>query len=1235
MSEQDDLAADSFHETVKRLLGVADARLEGCLYRAATESAGVRAFLDRLEADLGRELASTIDDALGWRLWEAAQRLRERTRQTSQVPGVTASVLDSVVIKSPKRPRRSRWQVETPVTDALDGSEQRLSGVDWTLVAQLRLQGPTTFASLDPALDNTVVGPRLQDTTSTASKYAQPAEMDREPCIDLFWETANLGAGEPSLAMFALAPFLKQPLQTEHDGDGVGGFNSNRRPMIGNVFKAKVPKLWRATGELSRSARNGSDLLLQWLRRDLAQTGCVVPNRRTLDEQATTAIVTTAAMPSSTLASNASPAPRLENGGAGATTGADRGFCLATEAQAGNGNLHMEPEPSAGFHTPAQPENEQELHASQQGTKAIVRRQHRRSVSPAYARCGSVSESTTVSSSLSIGDREDARLRGQRHADWSSSATETVPGDQSLAIRYPLVAGHDCAPDAAPRQDMLKEATPRFSTMISSWASDSMRPPDALCLPSSACRPQDHAENVIAFRSSEDGHPPPALPIARCEEMLIDLVARFPVVIVVGETGSGKSTQIPQYLWRAGWARQRHQEASTTEMTYAASGKWIGCTQPRRVATTRLAKRVASEMGCNVGGLVGYSIRFEDRTSAATEIKYMTDGVLLREAASDPRLSCYSILMIDEAHERSLNTDLLLAILKRRFDNAITETRSGRPLSAAVNQRLVIASATLDAGRFTTYFQGAPILTVPGRLFPVDILWRPLPRWRSPNRAGLARGFTTDYLETTIQLALEIHQHEADGDILAFLTGQDDVEAAVAIMTERWTALERIQHPSSGGARRLVARALYANMPLSRQQQALVRPPSGTRKCIFATNVAETSLTIDGIRYVIDSGLAKQKIYLPSGLAGVERLVLAPISQAAARQRAGRAGRTSPGRCFRLYSREAWEREMLPHTVPEIARTDLSQLVLRLVHLGIIERAQDLLEGSHEPLVRFLDPPPVPALVVAMQHLWTLTALDGITGRLTAVGERLAVLPLEPRLGRFLLAGIDLGCPDEVLTIVAMLSVGAGESSAGGDVFARPKDPLERIDAERAHQQFSSSAGDVHRLLRVYMAWAASSYSSEWCDANFVHFRALLRARAIRQQLERVIRQHEWHRGDVAGTIHRPAWSTCLSLDSRVTFAFLAGFFANVAQQTWVRGQALYQMAFDGTRVRRHAESTARGRATTSMLASIHPSSCLFGTNPPLLAYAELVETQKLYLRCCVRVPSRHWLRAVAPCVFP
>jgi pre-mRNA-splicing factor ATP-dependent RNA helicase DHX16 len=520
------------------------------------------------------------------------------------------------------------------------------------------------------------------------------------------------------------------------------------------------------------------------------------------------------------------------------------------------------------------------------------------------------------------------------------------------------------------------------------------------------------------------------LPIYEYRDQLLAAIRDYQVLVIVGETGSGKTTQIPQYLHEIG---------------YTKFGK-IGCTQPRRVAAMSVAARVAQEMDVKLGNEVGYSIRFEDYSSEKTVIKYMTDGILLRELLTEPDLKSYSVLIIDEAHERTLHTDIIFGLIKD-----IAKYRK--------DLKILISSATIDAEKFRDYFDNAPIFKIPGRRYPVDIFYTKAPE--------------ADYIEAAVVTTLQIHVTQPlPGDILVFLTGQEEIELAHEMLMQRTKGLGK----KIGELRVL---DIYSALPSEMQSKIFEPTPQGARKVILATNIAETSLTIEGIVYVIDSGLVKQTSFNPR--TGMESLVVTPVSKASANQRAGRAGRMGPGKCFRLYTSWSYQHELDSDNIPEIQRTNLSSIVLMLKSLGI----NDLIHFD------FIDPPPPENLIRALEQLYALGALNN-DGDLTKLGRKMAEFPVDPCLAKTIISSEHYKCVDQILTISAMLSIGSG-------VFYRPKDS--QVQADKVKNSFYRPGGDHFTHLSVYNQWKEANYSGLWCKENFIQRKSMKRARDIKDQL--------------------------------------------------------------------------------------------------------------------------------------
>ncbi|MGH0120321.1 UNVERIFIED_CONTAM: hypothetical protein FKN15_057223 [Acipenser sinensis] len=579
------------------------------------------------------------------------------------------------------------------------------------------------------------------------------------------------------------------------------------------------------------------------------------------------------------------------------------------------------------------------------------------------------------------------------------------------------------------------------------------------------------------------------LPIFAVRQELLNIIRDNSIVIVVGETGSGKTTQLTQYLHEDGYTQYG----------------MVGCTQPRRVAAMSVAKRVSEEIGGNLGEEVGYAIRFEDCTSEQTVMKYMTDGILLRESLRESDLDHYSAIIMDEAHERSLNTDVLFGLLRE-----VVARRS--------DLKLIVTSATMDSDKFAAFFGNVPIFHIPGRTFPVDILFSKTPQ--------------EDYVEASVKQALQVHLSGMPGDILIFMPGQEGIEA-----------------------------------------------PDGVRKCIVATNIAETSLTVDGIMFVIDSGYCKLKVFNPR--IGMDALQVYPISQANANQRSGRAGRTGPGQCFRLYTQSAYKNEMLTTTIPEIQRTNLANVVLLLKSLGV----QDLL------LFHFMDPPPEDNMLNSMYQLWILGSLDN-TGGLTPTGRLMVEFPLDPALSKMLIVSCDMGCSSDILIIVSMLSVPA--------IFYRPKGREEESDQVR--EKFAVPESDHLTYLNVYLQWKNNNYSTIWCNEHFIHAKAMRKVREVRAQLKDIMVQQ------------RLSLVSCGSDWDVIRKCICAAYFHQAAK---LKGIGEYV------------------NVRTGMPCHLHPTSSLFGMGytPDYIVYHELVMTTKEYMQCVSSVDGE-WLAELGPMFY-
>ncbi|XP_048253674.1 probable ATP-dependent RNA helicase DHX35 [Haliotis rufescens] len=627
------------------------------------------------------------------------------------------------------------------------------------------------------------------------------------------------------------------------------------------------------------------------------------------------------------------------------------------------------------------------------------------------------------------------------------------------------------------------------------------------------------------------------LPVFQHRSHILYLVERYQTVVIIGETGSGKSTQIPQYLLEAGWA---------------AEGHVIAVTQPRRVAAITVADRIAEERGTLLGDEVGYMIRFDDCSDPNnTRMLFLTDGMLIREIMKDPLLRKYSIIMVDEAHERSINTDILLGLLRK-----IQKKRN--------DLKVIVASATLNAEEMRDFFNSndtkeplndtATILTVEGREFPVDIhyLLDPHP----------------DYLKATVETVMKIHFNQREGDVLAFLTGQEEVQRVVSMLIDEAKKLKKDDL-------KMKVLPMHGSLPASEQMKVFERTSRYVRKIVVATNIAETSITINGIVYIVDCGFVKIKAYNPTS--GIESLVIVPVSQASANQRAGRAGRVRAGKAYRLYTETAYDG--LPEsTVAEMQRSDLAPVVLQLKALGI----------SNVLRFHFLSAPPAQNMLRGLELLYALGALDD-NGNLTSpLGLQMAEFPLSPMFAKMLLVSGEFECSEEALTVAAMTQI--------QNVFVTPSGQKIRMD--KAKRRFSCEEGDHVSLINIFNAFLKYGKNSKWCHEYFLNYKGLCRAVEIRNQLHRLLKKYN------------VPLNSCEDNVDAIRRCITASFFSNAAKLHYT---GVYKTVRD------------------EHVLNIHPTSVLFPEAPPQwVVFNEVVQTSKDFMRD-MTVIKPEWLCELAP----
>jgi len=631
------------------------------------------------------------------------------------------------------------------------------------------------------------------------------------------------------------------------------------------------------------------------------------------------------------------------------------------------------------------------------------------------------------------------------------------------------------------------------------------------------------------------------LPVYKHKDLILAALENSQAIVVESPTGSGKTTQLPVILHQAG---------------YAKSGA-IGVTQPRRIAALSVSEFIARQMGCTLGGLVGYKMRFEDKTSRDTQIKIMTDGILLQEMKLDPWLSKYDCLVVDEAHERSLNIDFILGLLKR-------------VLEARREFKVIVSSATINAVVFSEYFGECPIVKIDAQAFPVTLIYDSPPS--SIPTPGVGRSeLAADLLLSKILSITErwisekYKNKDGDGgDILIFLPGEKMIKDCMSSLA--FSPIGQYLH----------LLPLYGRLAKEEQERVFENAPKGKTKAIISTNIAETSVTIDGITAVIDSGLSKLNYYNPRTF--TSSLVEAPISKASANQRKGRAGRTREGTCYRLYSRKDFENRPL-FTTEEIYRTDLSEVVLRMADLGIT---------SFEEF-DFISPPSREGLLAAIETLNLLDALEG-DRTLSNTGRLMTEFPLAPRHSRIIVEAI-LEYPDVIKETIIAVSFLSTQSP-----YILP--PGEELDARKAHHRFRDEDGDFVSYLKLYDAYIGSPLKQKFCENNYLDERAMAEIANVVNQLEEIV-----------SSLKIPL------LGGGGTEDYLCAVARGLIQFVCVRdGRELY-------------------RSLTADRIVIHPGSVMFRMNPQFIVAGEIVRTTRTYAMSVSPLPFKT-LERISPALI-
>ncbi|HTN29555.1 MAG TPA: ATP-dependent RNA helicase HrpA [Pseudomonas sp.] len=666
-----------------------------------------------------------------------------------------------------------------------------------------------------------------------------------------------------------------------------------------------------------------------------------------------------------------------------------------------------------------------------------------------------------------------------------------------------------------------------------------------------------------------------ALPIAAKRDEIKAALEQHQVLVIAGETGSGKTTQLPKIC---------------LEIGRGVNGL-IGHTQPRRLAARSVATRVAEEIATPLGELVGYQVRFEDQSTDRTLIKLMTDGILLAETQHDRFLEKYDTLIVDEAHERSLNIDFLLGYLKKLLPR--------RP-----DLKVIITSATIDLERFSKHFNDAPIIEVSGRTYPVDTWYRPLAAETDEDGNRVEDDLTVD--QGILAALGEIEAHEKSigkrpGDVLVFLPGEREIRDAAEVLRKANLRFTEVL-------------PLYARLTPA-EQQKIFKSAAG-RKIVLATNVAETSLTVPGIRYVIDSGTARISRY--SYRSKVQRLPIEAVSQASANQRKGRCGRVEPGICIRLYSEEDFLGRP-EFTDPEILRTNLAAVILQMLHLRLGEIAD----------FPFIEPPDGKAVSDGFNLLQELSAVDR-ESQLTPLGRQLARIPIDPRLGRMLLEAVRLGSLDEVLIVASALSV--------QDVRERPSDRQQAAD--QAHAQWKDPDSDFAALINLWRGFEekrqelGANALRSWCRKNFLNYLRLREWRDAHRQLVLICRDLQLSQPRRADSVvlsaDTPAPRVTPTTDTKLNVKLREQADAQAAAER-AKGYAAVHQAILAGLLSHIGSKTEDGDFLGARQRRfwIHPSSVIGRKKPQWVMAAELVETTKLFARMVAKIEP-DWIEPLA-----